>query len=406
MKELLIGCVGKPSSGKSTFFNAVVEQCSAKMGAYPFTTIEPNRGVAFYHTECPCKKFAVECDPIEGICEDGIRKVPVNLLDIAGLIPNAHAGEGLGNKFLDDIRLADVLLHIVDISGTTNAKGEETVGYDPTGDHQWLMSEITEWIFNNLWGHWQSIVRKSSSGTTDGLKVLHEKLSGYNCKINTVKETLQKCGYFGLVDFSLWTRDDVHRFCETFVDVRFPTVLVLNKSEKGVGGSDVNVVRMTRKFPSVPVIMASAKSEVQLRELSREGYIDYNSLTGKVELLKDVPDREEFEFIQDFVLFRCSSAGCQQAIQAAINLINRRVIYPVDSLVAIRNQKGPSFSRSILVSGDVTIKELTVGLSSHDGVGVIAESVDGARFTAEDKVERIMSPAVVRISVGTKSIFE
>lgn len=56
---------------------------------------------------------------------EGRRSVPIELLDVAGLVPGAHQGRGLGNKFLDDLRHADALIHVVDVSGTTDAEGLE-----------------------------------------------------------------------------------------------------------------------------------------------------------------------------------------------------------------------------------------------------------------------------------------
>lgn len=145
LNDFVIGCVGKPSAGKSTFFNAVSEGKTAKVGAYPFTTIEPNQGVSYCVVDCPCTRFNVQCKPRYGTCRSGRRTVPIKLLDVAGLIPGASEGLGLGNKFLDDLRHADVLLHILDVSGTTNEKGESTTGYDPSHDHEWLLKEIELW---------------------------------------------------------------------------------------------------------------------------------------------------------------------------------------------------------------------------------------------------------------------
>ncbi|KAL8441978.1 hypothetical protein Emag_006755 [Eimeria magna] len=118
--DFIIGCVGK-----STFFNAATEGSSAKVGSYPFTTITPNEGIAYFATQCPCKKYGVKCSPRYGRCVSGRRSIPVRLLDVAGLIPGANEGRGLGCKFLDDLRLAHVLLHIIDISGTTNEKASD-----------------------------------------------------------------------------------------------------------------------------------------------------------------------------------------------------------------------------------------------------------------------------------------
>ncbi|KAI8801798.1 hypothetical protein BJ742DRAFT_653410, partial [Cladochytrium replicatum] len=67
-------------------------------------------------------------------------------LDVAGLVPGASEGQeradGLGNQFLDDLRTADAFIHVVDVSGTTDAGGKEIVGYDPNNDIDWLRGEI------------------------------------------------------------------------------------------------------------------------------------------------------------------------------------------------------------------------------------------------------------------------
>ncbi|KFH13443.1 GTP binding protein, partial [Toxoplasma gondii VAND] len=162
--DFIIGCVGKPSAGKSTFFNAATEGSNAKVGNFPFTTINPNEGIGFFLTDCPCTNNPeCQCSPRYGRCLNGRRFVPVKLLDVAGLIPGAHEGRGLGNKFLDDLRHADVLMHVIDVSGTTNEKGETTIGYDASQDHVWLMEEMQLWIFNNLWSRWASIARRQKA---------------------------------------------------------------------------------------------------------------------------------------------------------------------------------------------------------------------------------------------------
>jgi len=158
---ILVGCVGKPNAGKSSFLNACTD-AKAKVGNYPFTTIDPNQGIAHYSVACPCAKYSVseKCRPRYGKCVEGKRFLPVKVLDVAGLIPGASEGLGLGNKFLDDLRTASILLHVVDVSGNTNEKGETTKGYDPTRDVAWLQEEIHSWIFNNIWKKWGNIVRK------------------------------------------------------------------------------------------------------------------------------------------------------------------------------------------------------------------------------------------------------
>ena len=72
----------------------------------------------------------------------GERYMPVLIKDVAGLVPGAWEGKGRGNRFLNDLLDADVLMHIVDVSGRTNEKGEETTDYDPAADIQWLQQEL------------------------------------------------------------------------------------------------------------------------------------------------------------------------------------------------------------------------------------------------------------------------
>ena len=134
-RDPLIGIVGKPSSGKSTTLNSLTD-AAAQVGSFPFTTIEPNKATGYLQVDCACSRFGKEslCKPNYGWCTNGKRHVPIMLLDVAGLVPGAHSGRGLGNKFLDDLRHADALIHVVDVSGTTDSEGKNTRGYDPLYD--------------------------------------------------------------------------------------------------------------------------------------------------------------------------------------------------------------------------------------------------------------------------------
>lgn len=112
------------------------------------------------------------CKPNYGSCVNGRRSVPIELLDVAGLVPGAHEGKGLGNKFLDDLRHADALVHVVDVSGTTDAEGKATRGYDPSQDIVWLRSEIVRWIEGNLFEKWYA---KPSSANVCDIQNSHTK---------------------------------------------------------------------------------------------------------------------------------------------------------------------------------------------------------------------------------------
>ena len=104
--SLTVGIVGLPNSGKSTLFNALLKRQVANVASYPFTTIEPNVGVV----EVPdgrLKKLG------EMIKPEKVTPAVVKFIDIAGLVKDAHKGEGLGNQFLAKIREVDAIIHIL-----------------------------------------------------------------------------------------------------------------------------------------------------------------------------------------------------------------------------------------------------------------------------------------------------
>jgi hypothetical protein len=152
--------VGKPNVGKSTFFSAAT-LAKAEIASYPFTTIDPNQGVTYVRAKCPHPDFNVECNPKNAKCVKGIRYVPVEAIDVAGLVPDAHKGKGLGNKFLDDLRQASALIHIVDASGGTDIEGNPcSIGsHDPVEDVLFLEKEITFWMQNILTKGWGKLAR-------------------------------------------------------------------------------------------------------------------------------------------------------------------------------------------------------------------------------------------------------
>ena len=158
---MLVGIVGKPSSGKSTLINAICNADIAKTGAYPFTTIESNRGVGFAYRKCVCREMNTNCNQCEEVSSGNLRPISVNIIDVAGLVPGAHEGKGLGNKFLSDLSEADILIHVIDTSGSLNEEGEEVpIGsYDPVKDVKFLEEEISHWIAGILKHGWERIQR-------------------------------------------------------------------------------------------------------------------------------------------------------------------------------------------------------------------------------------------------------
>ena len=179
LRALMVGIVGKPNVGKSTFFRAAT-LVPVEIGSYPFTTIKPNRGIGYVRYPCACREFNVEDNPVNSLCFDGIRLIPVDLIDCAGLVPGAWQGRGLGNQFLDEIRKADALIHIVDVAGATDSEGKicKPGFHDPVEDARFLEVEINMWLAQILKRDWPKLARTVESGTRDLLSLLENRLSG------------------------------------------------------------------------------------------------------------------------------------------------------------------------------------------------------------------------------------
>src|SRR3989344_5324177 len=190
---MLIGLVGKPSAGKSTFFKAST-LANVEIANYPFTTIKPNHGTGFVRVCCVDKEFNVKCNPRLGYCIDGNRFVPVDLLDVAGLVPGAHEGKGMGNQFLDDLNQADVLIHIIDIAGSTNEKGEPVppLSYDPANDIKFLEEELDLWYLGLIEKGWDKFARAINQEKPQLNKAVAKQLSGLGVTETHMEIVIQK----------------------------------------------------------------------------------------------------------------------------------------------------------------------------------------------------------------------
>ncbi|KAI8845170.1 P-loop containing nucleoside triphosphate hydrolase protein [Chytriomyces cf. hyalinus JEL632] len=397
MKDFLVACVGKPSAGKSSFLNAVSD-AAAKVGNFPFTTIKPNHGVAYVHIDCPCKRFGkqAQCAPKHGKCVDGTRMVPLRIMDVAGLVPGASTGEGLGNQFLDDLRTADLLIHVVDASGTTDAAGKVTIGYDPINDIDWLREEIHSWIFMNLWKKWPNIVRRHTATAQSAAETLALQFSGYGANLSCVQKSLDRCGMKDGLD--TWDEDAVRKVVDGFLDERFPTIIALNKID--LPDSDKNVDKIFRKYDPSKIILTSALAEVFLRKLHSQGFINYHEGTEFFDLadesnsLKPIPaaTQSRLEKVQDLVLFRYGNTGVQATLKLAMDTLQLIPAFPVRNInsfgdgvagsggVGGTKEKSGVFRDCVLVKKGTKVGDLMADLLGESKKFCLyAETVGGVR---------------------------
>ena len=355
---MLVGIVGKPNSGKTTFFNAATAG-NAKVADYPFTTIEPNIGVAFVTQKCVCTEFGVKDNPRNSMCIDGIRHIPVKMIDVAGLVPDAWQGRGLGNKFLDDLRQADVLIHIVDASGSHDADGRPLGRpgmWDPIKDVKFLEEEIARWMYQILKRDWDKWARRIETERSDFFQSMAERLSGLAICVEHIKRAVEGLDLNPEKPGS-WSDDDLYNFAKKLREISKPILIVANKID--IPKAEENYERM--KENGIDAIPASALAEWALIQYAEKGIIKYVRGSDHFEILQPekLSDREKvlFEKIEE-LLDKWKSTGVQIAINKAVfELGNMIAVYPVEDVNKLSDKKGNVLPDVFLVKKGTTVRE-------------------------------------------------
>ena len=323
-----IGIVGAPNQGKSTFFNAA-SLAGAEMADYPFTTIGANQGVGYVRIDCVCKDFERQCNPRQGWCNSAQRFVPVTLLDVAGLVPEAHTGKGMGNQFLNDLSQAAALIHVIDASGRTNDFGEKVKDYDPCNTIRFLEKEIDLWYEGILDKNWDKFARRIKLEKQGKLsEQITIQFAGLGVKEDQIIEAMMKAKLPD--DVIAWTKEDLLRFATQLRHQAKPMLIVANKID--VEGAYENYERMKAEFPDYTIIPASSESELALRRAEKAGIIEYLPGDSKF-IIKDgvtLNDKQKhgLELIQHY-LDTHKSTGVQQALNTAVlELLGYIAIFP------------------------------------------------------------------------------
>ncbi len=350
---MLIAVSGKSNTGKTTFFSAAT-LVEAEISNRIFTTIKPNRGVTYVRVPCPCKKAGVTCTPRNSKCVDGVRYVPVELIDIAGLVPGAHKGKGLGNQFLSDIMEANALIHIVDISGSTDHDGNpvQPGSHDPMIDIEGFIMEIDYWIFGILQKVWSQISRKAEAGHAKLDDLIHKQLTGLGITLEDVKSAMKEVPVN-----SKSTDEELLRFIGFLREKSKPVIIAGNKID--IPGAEDNLKRIQET--SVKVRPCYADGELALRKAAEKGLIRYNPGDRKFEVLNDRVDEKQkqaLDFIQKNVLDKYGSTGVQDIIDRAVfELLGMIVVYPVANIGKMTDKKGNVLPDAHLVRKGTTLKE-------------------------------------------------
>ncbi len=324
---MLIGLVGKPSCGKSTFFKACT-LADVLIAAYPFATIKPNHGIGYVKINALCKELGVQCNPRAGYCVNGKRFVPVELMDVAGLVKGASEGKGLGNQFLDDLTSADAFIHIVDVSGETDAEGKETKGYNPVQDVQMLENELDLWYLGILKKVWKSFAKKVQSSKQEFAKAVAVQFSGLKVREEDVKQVLLK-GNYNVQKPVEWSEEELLKFAHELRHLTKPMLIATNKCDKE--SSRANIDNLKKNYPELIIIPCSADSELALREASKVKLIDYVPGDSDFSIKGDLSDKQKsaLKSIKKNVLKVYGNTGIQEVLNSVVfDLLKHIAVFP------------------------------------------------------------------------------
>ena len=362
---LSIALAGKPNAGKSTFYTAAT-LADVDVANYPFTTIDANRGIASVRTECPCLDREARCE--NDRCHDGKRYVPIELVDVAGLVPGAHEGRGLGNQFLDELTNADAILNVLDASGATNAEGEpvEAGSHDPVEDVEFVEGELDAWLAGIIERNWESIERKSRSPEFDIDEALAELLTGFGASAHDVAASLRGLEY--PADPIQWSDDDREALA---ADVRArtkPIILVANKADV----ADRETIDRLREAADI-VIPATADGELALRRGVEAGVVEYDPGDPDFEITGELSDaqRAGLERVRD-VMADHGGTGVQRALDAAVyDLLDHRTAFPVENETKWTDARGNVLPDAFLLPAGSTPPDLAAAVHTDIAEGYL-----------------------------------
>lgn len=368
-----VGLIGKTNAGKTTFFNSATSS-NEEISTYPFTTKHPKIGNASVISLCVHREFNLKDSPKNSTCTDGWRFIPIELVDLPGLIKGAWEGKGLGNQFLSVAAQSDVLLHIVDASGSIDSSGRlaEPGTGDPIADVSDIEEEMILWYLKLFEGNRDKIIRSINSGS-DAVQSITEIFQGIGVKEWHVKRALEENE---LSDKKIGDFDPLQsrRFASTLRELSKPTLIVANKVDLSAAADNFKRLREHNKH--MLVVPCSADAELTLRRAQVKGLIRYFPGDERFEINEKTSLNEKqkwaLNFIRKDILGEYLQTGVQFALNVAVfKLLNMNVVYPVADPGKLSDKRGNVLPDAYLMRSGSSVEDLANEIHSDLAKGIL-----------------------------------
>ena len=363
---MLIGFVGKPNVGKSTFFKATT-LADILIANYPFATIKPNHGMGYVKIKDLAAEFDKVSNPREGYVKEGWRFVPIELFDVAGLVEGASEGKGLGNQFLDDLTGVDAFIHVVDMSGETDEEGKPTENYYPGKDIKFIEKELDLWYLGILKKVWKTLSRGMEVQKTEFAESVAKQFSGLKISEEDVKSIVLKEG-FDVSKPANWSDEELLKFSSALRKSTKPLIIAANKIDRPNGKENFEKVKKEFDYPIVPCF---AEGELSLKQAEKAGLIDYISGENDFEEKSDLSDKQKkgLEEIKE-ILKDYGSTGVQEVLNKIVfDILGYLAVFPAGS--KMEDSKGNVLPDCYLMPPGSTALDFAYRLHSDIGEGFV-----------------------------------
>ncbi len=380
---MLVGIVGRPNSGKSTFFKAATLM-DVLIANYPFATIKPNHGMAYVKIRDLAVDFGKVSNPREGYVRNGIRFVPFELMDVAGLVEGASMGKGLGNEFLNDLSNADAFIHIVDMSGESDGEGKPAKDYYPGKDIMIIEKELDLWYLGILRKAWSGFARTVEMQKKNFADAVAKQFSGLKVSVDDVKSVILKSG-LNPEKPAAWTDADLANFARMLRKSTKAMIIAANKMDRPNSEANFEQVRKEFDYPMVPCF---ADGELSLRQADKAGLIEYIPGEKTFEIKKELSDKQKAALDEiKKMMEKYGSTGVQEIMNKVVFDIMRYVaVFPASS-TKITDSKGNVLPDCFLMKEGSTALDFAFRLHTDIGKNFVkAISIKTKQAVGKDYV--------------------